>query len=170
MNDILTREFDRDELSVTEAREAISNVIRHLPRARQMAIRVLTSETISNEVLHGEDDGPITLRVKGNLERFRIEVEAEGVGFAPTPQMPSLTAESGRGLLLLTRLANEFGVRKHGSLVTVWFEVLSAEDVEDPEGEAFSGYLAEIVETSPWVSVEVAPSVAPDEPAATSAS
>ena len=81
---------------------------------------LLTSELVTNALLHGR--GRIRLGVDAGVTRVRVEVGDD------EPRHPRLAdqvsgAESGRGILLVDRLASAWGVRDSDAGKTVWFEV-----------------------------------------------
>lgn len=83
-------------------------------------VALVVSELVTNAVVHG--DGDITLDVVVADDAIRVEVEDR------EPELPDrlesrLDAESGRGLLLVSRIAREWGVRPAGSGKVVWAEM-----------------------------------------------
>jgi anti-sigma regulatory factor (Ser/Thr protein kinase) len=121
---LVDKALERDPLAVPEAREAIAGVTETLMPYEQMTMQLLTSEVVGNEVRHGESTSPIELRVEDHGGFIRVEVESDGPGFAPIPHPESSDAESGRGLILLERLSERFGVRKEGTKVCAWFDLV----------------------------------------------
>lgn len=89
------------------------------------AVRVavlLTSEVVTNAVRYGPQPGHIGLRALRGTGAARIEV-ADGNPDRPHVRTPHPTATSGRGMLLVSRLATAWGVDRHATGKTVWFEV-----------------------------------------------
>lgn len=85
-------------------------------------VALVVSELVTNAVVHG--DGDITLDVVVAGDAIRVEVEDR------EPELPDqldagADAESGRGLLLVSRIATEWGVRPVGSGKVVWAEMAS---------------------------------------------
>lgn len=83
-------------------------------------VALVVSELVTNAVIHG--DGEITLNVTVAPDAVRVEVEDR------EPELPdrlaaALDAESGRGLLLVSRIAREWGVRPAGAGKVVWAEM-----------------------------------------------
>lgn len=84
---------------------------------------LLTSELVTNAVVHGR--GPIQLLLLEDGDRLRIEV-ADGEPRLPDgPGKPADSDVSGRGLLILDRLADRWGSRSRRTPPgkVVWFEV-----------------------------------------------
>lgn len=85
---------------------------------------VLTSELVTNAVLHGL--GPVQLLVIVREDRLRIEVGDGRPGPLPRdPDRPAGTATSGRGLLIVDRCAERWGCHPRRGLPgkIVWFEL-----------------------------------------------
>jgi anti-sigma regulatory factor (Ser/Thr protein kinase) len=85
-------------------------------------IVLLTSEAVTNAVLHGR--GHVQVRAHSADGRVRVEV-ADRSRRTPAPAPNDDHSEGGRGLLLLERSASDWGVdvRRRGK--TVWFEVVA---------------------------------------------
>jgi anti-sigma regulatory factor (Ser/Thr protein kinase) len=81
--------------------------------------RLLTSELVSNAVLHGR--GRVTLR--GNLDDDRVMVEVidEGAGFERELRQHDFEDLHGRGLAIVDTEASRWGI--HEGTTHVWFEL-----------------------------------------------
>jgi anti-sigma regulatory factor (Ser/Thr protein kinase) len=119
------------------------------------AVLVL-SELLSNAWRHGRplgsDRGRGTVRAAWHVdERDRLTVEVtDGGGMTrPLPATPSVTARGGRGLNIITAVAEDWGVRYAPGEVTVW-AVLPSRD----------GF-ATRVDPSPELSPSLRPSLPP---------
>jgi anti-sigma regulatory factor (Ser/Thr protein kinase) len=86
---------------------------------------LLTSELVTNAVVHGL--GPIHLLLDDDGARLRIEVSDGESALPPGPGKPDAARESGRGLLIVDRLADRWGSssRRTPPGKIVWFEVRS---------------------------------------------
>ncbi len=84
------------------------------------AAGLLVSELVTNAVVHARTD--VTLHVMIRHGVLRIEV-TDGSPVVPTPRRPSGLAGTGRGLQLVDRLANRWGVQKSRGGKTIWFEL-----------------------------------------------
>ncbi|MET7377714.1 ATP-binding protein [Streptomyces sp. NPDC005526] len=101
---------------------------------------LILSELLSNACKHGRPlGGALTgdgaIRAAWRVDtggRLVVEVTDGGGPTRPAPAIPSVTAHGGRGLNIITALADDWGVRDdvHGE-VTVW--VVVHDDVHDPE-------------------------------------
>jgi len=98
---------------------------------------LLVSELATNTVLHGQEPAPACpcpesggagrfwLRLHRNEARLLIEVQDMHT-CPPVPQHAAVTAESGRGLLLVKELSHKWGYYYAGLYKIVWFEVWPA--------------------------------------------
>jgi anti-sigma regulatory factor (Ser/Thr protein kinase) len=104
------------------AREFVRQNVDGDPR-RLEDVTLVVSELVTNAVVHG--DGDITLDVVVGPGKVHVEVE----DLAPT--LPGrldvgVEAESGRGLLLVSRVAKQWGVRRAHRGKVVWADVALA--------------------------------------------
>ncbi|WP_280870363.1 ATP-binding protein [Streptomyces sp. MJP52] len=99
---------------------------------------LILSELLSNACKHGRPlsgsaDGQV--RVSWRIDAcggLTVEVTDGGGPTRPRPATPSVTAHGGRGLNIITSLADDWGVRDGtGGEVTVW--VVVHRDVHDPD-------------------------------------
>ena len=84
-------------------------------------VALVVSELVTNAVVHG--DGDITLHVVGTDGGVRVEVGDDNPDIARLPLDDKPSAESGRGLLLVSRLATDWGVRPAAPGKVVWAEL-----------------------------------------------
>lgn len=88
---------------------------------------LILSELLSNAWRHGRPlrSGPDdeTVRAAWRIDeyaRLTVEVTDGGGPTRPAPANPSITAHGGRGLNIITSLAEDWGVRDGTGEVTVW--------------------------------------------------
>jgi anti-sigma regulatory factor (Ser/Thr protein kinase) len=81
-------------------------------------IILMVDELVTNAVVHGRDPVRLRLSISGALVRGEV---TDAHPLIPEPGRPGLDAETGRGLLLVTALADEFGVMPGGCGKIVWF-------------------------------------------------
>jgi anti-sigma regulatory factor (Ser/Thr protein kinase) len=81
-------------------------------------IILMVDELVTNAVIHGRE--PVRLRLSISGARVRGEV-TDADPRSPEPGRPGPDAEAGRGLLLVTALADEFGVMLGGCGKIAWF-------------------------------------------------
>ncbi|MDM8085270.1 ATP-binding protein [Cellulomonas cellasea] len=84
---------------------------------------LLVSEAVTNAVEHA--DPPVLLRVDVDAVRTRVEV-SDGARAEPILRNPPPTAEGGRGVMFVDRLASRWGTLPHADdeSKTVWFELV----------------------------------------------
>jgi anti-sigma regulatory factor (Ser/Thr protein kinase) len=95
-----------------------------LGEARLADALLLTSEVVTNGLLHAGDD-PATMWAGIDDRRLLVEVHDSGDGLGAGPgrrPVPDPTRLGGRGLFLVDRLADRWGHRDRPRPV-VWFEI-----------------------------------------------
>lgn len=116
---------------------------------------LILSELLSNACKHGRplgdasagnaDDGDVLAAWRVDPRgRLVVEVTDGGGPTRPAPATPSVTAHGGRGLNIITALADDWGVRDDTrGEVTVWAVVHA--DVHDPDaGHRRNGFAARV--------------------------
>ena len=87
-------------------------------------VELVADELITNALMHTEGAAVVTLRVLGSAER-RLRVEVEDSSSAlPRRREAGENGVSGRGLLLVDLLTDEWGVEARGGGKVVWCEFL----------------------------------------------
>jgi anti-sigma regulatory factor (Ser/Thr protein kinase) len=122
--DCLDMTLPRRAASVRAGREALSALRAELGLSGYEDARLLVSEVLTNAVLHGEGD---TMRLKVTTtpdDGHLFEIIDGGPGFVPPPLTSTSDgdAPSGRGLALLNRLSDGWGVFE-GDSTHVWFRL-----------------------------------------------
>ncbi|MEU6777411.1 ATP-binding protein [Streptomyces sp. NPDC046759] len=119
----LRRRLGRADLrAVPEARRELRELLRHWGKpGRSEIAELLTSELVTNALVHTDDDAVLTAVVEpGGL---RVEVR-DFVARRPELRGPGSDEDThGRGLVLVQSLADAWGVRPHGVGKSVWFEL-----------------------------------------------
>ena len=107
-------------------------------------VELLTSELITNALVHTDRDALLTARLyrEGGPvgpARLRVEVDDES-DLWPRRRTPGEQASSGRGLMLVEALSDAWGVDPRGSGKRMWFELIhrqpAAEAASAPRPEA----------------------------------
>ncbi|MFE1921701.1 ATP-binding protein [Streptomyces asoensis] len=121
---------------------------------------LILSELLSNACKHGRPLGD-ALAGDGDVRaawrvdpagRLMVEVTDGGGPTRPAPATPSVTAHGGRGLNIITALANDWGVRDDArGEVTVWVVVHT--DVHDPDAGCRRDDFASRVAAPPVASI-----------------
>ncbi|MEV4443104.1 SpoIIE family protein phosphatase [Streptomyces sp. NPDC049577] len=102
-------------------------------RERSDEIELVTDELITNALLHTDGPAVVSLNmVTGPERRVRVEVE-DTSSTLPRRREPGESGVSGRGLLLVDRLADVWGVDPRGTGKSVWCEFVVPERHEVAE-------------------------------------
>lgn len=106
-----TRLFDRRRTTPGAARTFVTKALTQWGQTERLDdIRLCTSELATNAVLHGAPAaGRVLVRVELHATILRVEVHDSGNG-TPTKQEVRTTADGGRGLLLVSAVADHWGV------------------------------------------------------------
>ncbi|MFD7032553.1 SpoIIE family protein phosphatase [Streptomyces sp. NPDC059917] len=112
-----------DPEGLVSARHMIGTAVRAWgARARGDEIELVADELIVNALMHTDGPAIVTLRVLAGPER-RIRVEVEDRSSAlPRRREAGDSGVSGRGLMLVDRLADVWGVESRGGGKCVWCE------------------------------------------------
>src|SRR5437016_2469953 len=93
---------------------------------------LLVTELVANVVTHVGT--PMTIRARRSSGRVRVEID-DASQEVPVVRHPDTVDQHGRGMLLVDRLADAWGVDRNAHGKTVWFEL----DVSTATAEAHSG-------------------------------
>ncbi|MGP3922082.1 SpoIIE family protein phosphatase [Streptomyces sp. 8N616] len=112
-----------DPEALALARHMISEAVRNWGAGgRADEVELVADELITNALLHTDGGAVVTVRMPGGAERrLRVEVQ-DGSSTWPRRREPGETGVSGRGLLLVDRMADVWGVEARGSGKSVWCE------------------------------------------------
>ncbi|MFI6944050.1 ATP-binding protein [Streptomyces sp. NPDC050418] len=113
-----------DLRAVPQVRRALRELLAHWGSSgRSDVAELLTSEIVTNALVHTDQDAVLTATVAP--ERLRVEVR-DYTGRRPKARVPHAddgTRTGGRGLLLVQSLADAWGVMSYGTGKVVWFEL-----------------------------------------------
>ena len=115
--------FAPTSASVAAARRFISECVEQLGLRSMPDIQLIVSELATNSVRHAESHFDITVE-KVDQKRARIEVRDFGDG-TPQVEVSGPFSEEGRGLQVVDRLAEHWGIEEHpeGRGKSIWFIV-----------------------------------------------
>jgi anti-sigma regulatory factor (Ser/Thr protein kinase) len=119
----LRRRLGRADLrAVPEARRALRELLQGWGRpGRSETAELLTSELVTNALVHTDDDAVLTAVV--SPDGLRVEVR-DSVPRRPRPCAQAADEGThGRGLVLVQSLADAWGVRVQSAGKVVWFEL-----------------------------------------------
>lgn len=105
--------------SPRQARHVVAARFSDHPRCGDLLVCV--SEAVTNAVLHAQTALRLVVRDGGGV--LRIEV-TDADPTLPVRRDPDLLTPTGRGLLLIDKLAERWGIDGGQNGKTVWFEVL----------------------------------------------
>jgi anti-sigma regulatory factor (Ser/Thr protein kinase) len=80
---------------------------------------LLVSELVTNAVIHGRTAATIEVHQPGDV--LRVTVRDDNPDLPPIGDRPIVTAESGRGLMIVSMLAAEWGIERTDTGKAVWF-------------------------------------------------
>ena len=122
--------------SVPEARRLVRDLLRSAGRDDlEDVAALLVSEIVTNALLHAGTPINVAARLEEGL--LRVDVR-DGSVHLPVPRRYASTAGTGRGLLMVEQLVDDWGVLRHADGKTVWF-VLSDADRAGQDHGAFTG-------------------------------
>ncbi|MCK7622689.1 SpoIIE family protein phosphatase [Streptomyces sp. RS10V-4] len=112
-----------DPQGLSAARHMIRAAVRAWgARERAEEIELVADELITNALLHTDGEAIVNIRMPHGVERrLRLEVE-DASSSLPRRREPGEAGVSGRGLLLVDRLADVWGVEPRGGGKCVWCE------------------------------------------------
>jgi len=113
--------FDAVPRSAGEARAFVARALADWERVDDSGtVALLTSEVVTNAVIHAKSAVRLTVRLSGHTVRVTV---ADEDGHVPGLRSAGWAEESGRGLMLVNALSGAWGVHatEHGK--QVWFEL-----------------------------------------------
>jgi anti-sigma regulatory factor (Ser/Thr protein kinase) len=114
------RELPHSHRSPAVGRQVVRDVLADRPDELVETVEILTSELVTNAVLHARST--LTLHVQATARSIRVTVE-DATFRVPEPRDAADLAEGGRGLLLVGALASSWGWNRTSTGKAVWFEV-----------------------------------------------
>lgn len=91
------------------------------PQSVLQVAQLLTTEIVTNAVIHGAGD--VLFRALCTDHLLRVEVGDAGAGVPKPVEPDGVRRRGGRGLLILAALAADWGVEARDGGKTVWFEL-----------------------------------------------
>lgn len=110
--------FPPDPTSVSAARRFVADAVEGLTDEAVDTVVLAVSELAANSVRHAQTD--FTVAVDQDEREVRVTVTDRGSG-RPEVQDPDPFTPSGRGLLIVDRVSDDWGARKAGDRNVVWF-------------------------------------------------
>jgi anti-sigma regulatory factor (Ser/Thr protein kinase) len=104
----IARTFPPDMVSITAARRFVLAAMGAVTRDQRDVVSVLVSELAMNAVEHARTPFEVTAEVIGRT--LRVEVTDSDDGTAEAQQLPPVSSLHGRGLFIVARLSDAWGV------------------------------------------------------------
>jgi CheY-like chemotaxis protein len=120
LGDRLGLDLAKDPAAPGAARRFVRSSLTDIDDAALDAVELLTSELVTNAVIHAGSEPHLVLVL--HPDRVRIEVHDTDPRM-PARRKPDEARPGGRGLLLLDQVASDWGVEPLEGGKVVWFEV-----------------------------------------------
>ncbi len=118
---VASAELGRSASAVGQARQFVSGVLRRWGLETLTAdAELLTSELVTNAVLHARTDVCVSVAVADGAAEVGVTDSSAEI---PRPRSADAAAEGGRGLSLVERVAEEWGVAEFEGGKQVWFQL-----------------------------------------------
>ncbi|WP_232794353.1 MULTISPECIES: ATP-binding protein [Pseudofrankia] len=113
----------RDPMAVRDMRHAVRRMCcsADLPADTCDTAMLLTSETVTNAIVHAGTSARLVIRASSGC--IRVEVTDDN-NRSPTTAPTRTDATHGRGIGLIDTLATRWGIQRHTHGKTVWFEIV----------------------------------------------
>lgn len=112
------RRFPPARTSPRAARQFVHGLLAGVPDDESDLALVLTSELVTNAVVHARTDVDVRVELGDGLVRVTVR---DGDGHLPHPRVVPPDAAGGRGLHLVRALASSWGVDRDPGGKIVWF-------------------------------------------------
>ena len=109
--------------SVGAARRFVRDVLmsRQVPDGVVDTVELLTSEVVTNAIIHGRSGPQLAVEIDGPVVRVAVRDRSPEI---PVRRLGRLDDVSGRGVVIVEELASAWGVeRERNGSKRVWFEV-----------------------------------------------
>lgn len=128
---LLRRVFEPDVASVAAARHHLDEFLSDVPDETRAVAVLLVSELATNVIRHAAT--PFSVYAQLRPSTVRVEV-ADGSRAPPVVQRPGPETPTGRGMMLVSRLAANWGTAPLPNGKVVWFELplVQAEPLDQP--------------------------------------
>ncbi len=120
---ITGRSFAPDVASIRAARRFVLDAVGDAASEQRDAISVMVSELAMNAVQYAHTTFDVRMELTG--ESLRVEVTDSGGGIPEIQPLPPASSPHGRGLFIVARLSDEWGIipAAGGAQKGVWFRV-----------------------------------------------
>lgn len=125
--------FRATRAAPSQARGVVTDLIHGLDSRLVDDVRLVASELVANAVFHSHapPGGSVELHLQMMAGVLRMELRYAGPPFEPTVTRPDLHSERGRGLYIVDRLTDRWGVSAEDGLLAwaewdIWARTASA--------------------------------------------
>ena len=115
--------LDTEPSAVGSTRRAVARLLGGADEDVVDRVLLCTSELVTNALEHGGP--PVEVRAFVSDGLVRVEV-SDGSEHRPHVQHPGPDSTRGRGLLIVERCADRWGIVERGEVKTVWCEIAGA--------------------------------------------
>ena len=114
----LERSFEQRDRSAPATARCLVRELEPLGNDPRRDLTIVASELVANAVRHAPQvpGGQVRLVIDASDDGIRVEVHDPGQGFDPTPSAPG---EGGLGLVIVSQMADEWGIDAGGH-TSVW--------------------------------------------------
>lgn len=129
-------EIESDLNNVRIVEKAIDEVTSDMRISQENYGKILVStlEAVNNAILHGNNSNPekiVSVAITYSNKNLKIKVRDEGQGFkpeeVPDPTTPAnIESLNGRGVYLMSKLADKIEYSKKGNTVTMTFKIIKS--------------------------------------------
>jgi len=133
-----SRSLSSDPAATRSARHFVLDEVGHAPAGIRDAIALMVGELAMNAVQHAQTGFQVTVELTDGT--LRVEVTDSGGNYPAAGPMPPPSSSRGRGLPIVDRLADAWGITWSPPALgkTVWFEIAVPSGTE-PEPNAAAG-------------------------------
>jgi anti-sigma regulatory factor (Ser/Thr protein kinase) len=118
---LATRRFPNEALSASTARSFVRTTLHGIPALQIGVAELLTSELVSNAVLHGRAPTEVTVEVHDQIITVSV---SDGSSELPVLSEAEGRVGHGRGLPLVAAMSDDWGVTPSDVGKAVWFTLV----------------------------------------------
>jgi two-component sensor histidine kinase len=118
------RSFPATAGSIREARRFVLDQLPQVADAMREQVGLIVSELVTNAIVHASSSYTVALDLEPQTLTLEVADQGNGLPF-PADAPPPPDQHHGRGLLIVTQLATEWGVKQHSGDPgkTVWVKL-----------------------------------------------
>lgn len=127
------RRFPAAKVSVPAARQFAAGALNGVSDGIRDSVTLMVSELAMNAVQYAQTEFTVQVELTGGM--LRVEVADLGAGTPQLCPVPPISSPHGRGLLIVSKLADQWGVTpaSDGTGKSVWFQIATSHQHEQPD-------------------------------------